>query len=182
VTIIPKIVYPNLVTSVKVEKKKKDGYLLELIIKIQRFEKEKENLLNLANLGHFFPWKILCIGQNHTFQVKFCKNSPVEETLVSTYPPWLCNYMKTRTCNIWDSLIRCTFKFCNIKKFLVGIECAQCVHIFKMLILLCPWPQVFQWAVFYSHNQMERKKKMWIHVLIAHRPSSSYDQFMTLKI
>jgi hypothetical protein len=52
VTIIPKIVYPNLVTSVKVEKKKKDGYLLELIIKIQRFEKEKENL---ANLGHFFP-------------------------------------------------------------------------------------------------------------------------------
>jgi len=25
---------------------------------------------NLANLGHFFPWKILCIGQNHIFRIK----------------------------------------------------------------------------------------------------------------
>jgi hypothetical protein len=25
---------------------------------------------NLANLGHFFSWKILCIGRNHIFQVE----------------------------------------------------------------------------------------------------------------
>jgi hypothetical protein len=40
----------------KVEKKKKDGYLLELIIKIQQFEKKK-NLQNLANVGLFFHEK-----------------------------------------------------------------------------------------------------------------------------
>jgi hypothetical protein len=39
----------------KVEKKKKNGYLLELIIKIQQFGgKKNKNLQNLANLGHSF--------------------------------------------------------------------------------------------------------------------------------
>jgi hypothetical protein len=29
---------------------------------------------NLTNLGHFFPWKILCIGQSHIFQVEIWGN------------------------------------------------------------------------------------------------------------
>jgi hypothetical protein len=44
------------------------GYLLELIIKIWRFE--KKILQNLANLGQFFHEKILCAGRNHIFQVE----------------------------------------------------------------------------------------------------------------
>jgi hypothetical protein len=45
------------------------GYLLEVMIKtlaIWNFLK----IRNLATLGHFFPWKILCIGRNPTFQVE----------------------------------------------------------------------------------------------------------------
>ncbi len=45
------------------------GYLLELIKKNPTIW--KNILQNLANLGHFFLWKILCIGhQNHIFQVE----------------------------------------------------------------------------------------------------------------
>jgi len=45
------------------------GYLLELIIKIWRsgifiF------ISKCGESGPFFSWKILCIGQNHIFQVK----------------------------------------------------------------------------------------------------------------
>ncbi len=77
--------------------------------------KRKKNLQNLANLGHFFHEKSFVEVKIILFKSKFCENSPVKETLVSRYPPWLCNFMKTRTVNIWDSLIWCTFKFCNIK-------------------------------------------------------------------
>jgi len=38
------------------------GYLLELIIKIWQFG--KKHSLKSGEFGPFFPWKILCIGQN----------------------------------------------------------------------------------------------------------------------
>jgi hypothetical protein len=38
------------------------------MIKIWQSEKKKDR--NLANLGQFFPWKILCIGRNHIFQLE----------------------------------------------------------------------------------------------------------------
>jgi len=43
------------------------GYLMELIIKVWEFG---IFLINVTNLGHFFPWKILCIAWNHIFQVE----------------------------------------------------------------------------------------------------------------
>jgi hypothetical protein len=80
-------------------------------------------------LGHFFHETSFIYVKIILFKSKFCKNSPVKETLVSTHPPWLCNYMKTRTCNIWDSLIWCTFKFCNIKKISCWHQmCTMCTH------------------------------------------------------
>jgi hypothetical protein len=48
------------------------GYLLELIIKIWQFGKKYS--LKSGEFGPFFPWKILCIGQNHIFQVKIWRN------------------------------------------------------------------------------------------------------------
>ncbi len=65
--------------NMKVEKKKAGssfyilGYLLELIIKIWWFGNFFFSR-NLANLGHFFSWKILRIGQKHIFQVKIWRN------------------------------------------------------------------------------------------------------------
>jgi hypothetical protein len=39
--------------------------------------------LKSGEFGSFFPWKILCIGQNHIFQVKICQNlAPEKKTLV----------------------------------------------------------------------------------------------------
>jgi len=39
------------------------GSLLQLIHKID--DLKKKSLQNLGNLGHFFPWEILCIGPKH---------------------------------------------------------------------------------------------------------------------
>jgi hypothetical protein len=44
------------------------GYLLELSRKSGNLG--FSFLWNLANLNHFFPWKIHCIGENHIFQVE----------------------------------------------------------------------------------------------------------------
>jgi len=41
-----------------------------LLIKIWWFE--KKSLQNLINLGHFFPWEILCIGWNHIVKKHSC--------------------------------------------------------------------------------------------------------------
>jgi hypothetical protein len=48
------------------------GYLLELILKKSgdsKFLKKNQNQ-NLADLGCFCHWKILCIGRNHIFEAK----------------------------------------------------------------------------------------------------------------
>ncbi len=42
------------------------GTLLEINYKNWKFERKP--FQNLANLGHFFPWEILCIGWNHFFK------------------------------------------------------------------------------------------------------------------
>jgi hypothetical protein len=42
---------------------------------------------NMANLGHFFLWKIPCIGRNHIFQVKIWRKVP---------PPPKHGYLVTR--------------------------------------------------------------------------------------
>jgi hypothetical protein len=62
--------------EMKVEKKTESfyiiGYLLELIIKIWQSE-----LLLLLKSGKFepiFPWKTLCIDQNHIFKVKISQS------------------------------------------------------------------------------------------------------------
>jgi hypothetical protein len=74
------------------------GYLLELIIKIWQFGRKK--FFKIWRIwAIFFPWEILCIGQNHIFQVKIWRNLAPKKRLVSTnvgplleigtYPPWL---------------------------------------------------------------------------------------------
>jgi hypothetical protein len=35
--------------------------------------------LKSGKFGPFFPWKILCIGQNHTFQVEMWQNFTKKE-------------------------------------------------------------------------------------------------------
>jgi hypothetical protein len=77
----------------KVEKKTESfyilAYLLELIIKIWWFEKNKSS--KFGKFGSFFSTKkILCIGWNHIFQVKFGENLLVEETLVSRF--FICQF------------------------------------------------------------------------------------------
>ncbi len=71
------------IIDMKVEKKTKSfynlGYLLEVIIRLSQFGK---NIIQKSGkFGPLFPWKFLCICQNHIFRSKFGKNSPLKETL-----------------------------------------------------------------------------------------------------
>jgi hypothetical protein len=55
----------------KVEKEPESFYILATYWNLSEKSGNLEILYpNLANLGPFFPWKLLCIGQNHIFQVE----------------------------------------------------------------------------------------------------------------
>jgi hypothetical protein len=74
--------------DMKVEKKSEYfyilGYLLELIIKI--WQSELLLLLKSGKFDPFFPWKTLCIHQNHIFEVKIWQSfTPPKKNTATTH-------------------------------------------------------------------------------------------------
>jgi hypothetical protein len=80
------------------------GYLLEVMINILAIWKFQK-IRNLATLGHFFPWKILCIGRNPILQVEIWRKFTSKRNTGSTgrfnwiwlQPKYKSNFFKNVT-------------------------------------------------------------------------------------